>query len=190
MPKRIEDETVYQAAVQAVIERGYSGATTKQIAEAAGISEVTLFRKYGNKARLVKLAIADVAERIDLGSATRYSGDVEADLLRVVQMYQGTAEKSGRFFYTMLLEIPRHPELTDSLDLPIGMISEVGQLMVRYQEEGILTREHPLHAVSALLGPLIAANLVRGASADIPLPPLDLPTHVAHFLDGRSARSS
>lgn len=186
MPKRIEDEKVYLAAVQTVIERGYSGATTKQIAEAAHISEVTLFRKYGNKAQLVKLAIADMAEKIDLGSATHYSGNVAADLLRVVQMYQGTAEKSGRFFYTMLLEIPRHPELTDILDLPIGMISEVGQLVVRYQEEGILTQENPLFAVSALLGPLMAANLIREASTDIPLPPLDLPTHVAHFLDGRS----
>ena len=53
MPKIIEDENVYRAAVQVVIKRGYSGATTKQIAEAAGISEVTLFRKYGNKAQLI-----------------------------------------------------------------------------------------------------------------------------------------
>ena len=54
MPKIIDDEKVYQAALQVVIERGYARAKTKQIADAAGISEVTLFRKYENKAELIK----------------------------------------------------------------------------------------------------------------------------------------
>ena len=52
MPKVVEDEKIYSAAMQTVIERGYSGATTKQIAGAADISEVTLFRKYGSKAEI------------------------------------------------------------------------------------------------------------------------------------------
>ena len=32
MPKIIDDIQIYQAAIQTVIERGYSGATTKHIA--------------------------------------------------------------------------------------------------------------------------------------------------------------
>ena len=51
MPKVIEDEDVYQAVIEVVAEYGYSGATTKQMADAADVSEVTLFRKYGNKAQ-------------------------------------------------------------------------------------------------------------------------------------------
>ena len=42
MPKIIDDEKVYRAAMQAVIERGYAGATTKQIAEAAGCTDRTV----------------------------------------------------------------------------------------------------------------------------------------------------
>ena len=69
MPKIVPDATIFRAAIQVVTERGYSGATTRQIAEAAGISEVTLFRKYGNKAELMKQAIAAVTGQIDVRDA-------------------------------------------------------------------------------------------------------------------------
>ena len=85
MPKIIDDEKVYRAAMQVVIERGYARAKTKEIAEAAGISEVTLFRKYGSKAGLVKQAITATAVQMDFTSASHYTGDVAADLERVVQ---------------------------------------------------------------------------------------------------------
>ena len=185
MPKIIEDEKVYYAAMQTIIERGYAGATTKQIAEAADISEVTLFRKYGNKAQLVKKTIAAIAEMIDFGSAVRYTGNVFADLLSIVQRYQGTAEKNGQFFYTMLLEIPRYPELIDMLDPPLNMFNTLGQLLARYQADGVLKPEHPLHAVASLIGPLAITNMIRGTKTDVPFPTLDLPNHVTHFLNGR-----
>ena len=185
MPKIIEDEKIYRAAVQVVIERGYSGATTKQIAEMADISEVTLFRKYGNKAQLIKQAIAAMTDQIGLKTAATYTGDVEADLIRVAQTYQTSADEFGQFIYNVLLEVPRHPELADSLDMPLGLISRVGQLMARYQAEGILVQEHPLHAVAALWGPLMVTNVIRAAVPAGAPPPIDLVAHVVQFLDGR-----
>ena len=68
MPKIIEDEQVYLVALQTITERGYAGATTKQIAEAANMSEVTLFRKYGSKAELIRQAITAMAEQLDFES--------------------------------------------------------------------------------------------------------------------------
>ena len=44
MPKKIDNEAVYQGVVDRLIERGYAGATTKPIAALAGSSEVRLFR--------------------------------------------------------------------------------------------------------------------------------------------------
>lgn len=187
MPKIVENEAVYRHAMQLVLERGYAGATTKQIAEASGISEVTLFRKYGNKALLVQKAIAEAMEEADFPTAARYTGDVHADLLRIVQAYQGSAEKGGRFFYVLLSEIPRYPELKELLAIPLAMIDTFGALLARYQAEGVLLPEQRFHSVSALLGPLISANLIRNAAPEIPPPPIDLPTHVSRFLNGRRA---
>ena len=185
MPKIVRDADIYRAAIQVVIERGYSGATTRQIAEAADISEVTLFRKYGNKAQLIKEAIAAATGQFDLQTAAVYTGDVTVDLLQVAQTYQASAEEIGQFIYTIRLEIPRHPELAESLDMPLGLIDHVGQLLARYQADGILVQEHPLHAVAALWGPLMVTNIMRSAAPGVAPPPIDLAAHVAQFLDGR-----
>lgn len=185
MPKIVLDAQIYRAAIQVVVERGYSGATTRQIAAAAGISEVTLFRKYGSKAGLMKEAIAAMTSDFNLRAAATYTGDVAADLLRVAQTYQESAAEFGQFVYTVLLEVPRHPELADSLDMPLGLISQVGQLLARYQAEGVLIQEHPLHAVAALWGPLMVTNVIRAAAPGIAPPPFSLEAHVAQFLDGR-----
>ena len=185
MPKIIDDENVYRAAMQVVIERGYARAKTKEIAEAAGISEVTLFRKYGSKAELVKQAITATAVQMDFTSASHYTGDVAADLVRVVQAYQDLSAQHGQFITTLIGEITRHPELGDLLDAPLQLMEGVAALLARYQDEGVLKPELPLQAVAALLGPLMIANMIRQANAAISLPPLDAARHVDLFLNGR-----
>ena len=185
MPKIIDDEKVYRAAMQAVIERGYAGATTKQIAEAAGISEVTLFRKYESKSELIRQAILATAVQMDFTVASNYTGDVAADLQRVVEAYQELSAQHGQFITTLMGEISRHPELGDLLDAPLQLMEGVAGLLARYQEEGLLPPELPLQAVTALLGPLMIANMIRQFNAAIPLPPPDAARHVGLFLNGR-----
>ena len=185
MPKVIEDESVYQAVMQVVLERGYAGATTKQMAEAAGVSEVTLFRKYENKPELVRQAIAWLTGKIDFVTVTDYTGDVETDLMRMVQTYQDTAVQYGPFFAMVLSEVPRNSELAYIVAEPIRIFTSMAELLVRYQQEGMLKSEHPLHALAALLGPLMYSSLVRGAVYSPPVPALDLANHVACYLDGR-----
>jgi len=185
MPKLIANQQIYTAALQTVVERGYAGATTKQIAKAAAISEVTLFRKYGSKAELIRQAIAAMAAELDFESMAQYTGDVYADLRRVAELYQGSAEKNGRFIYAIMLEIPRYPELTATIDTPLEMFGAINTLLARYQTEGVLQEEHPMHALASLIGPLVTTNLIRITAKGVPLPPLDLEKHVDVFLNGR-----
>jgi AcrR family transcriptional regulator len=185
MPKIVRDEDIYQAVMQAMLERGYVGATTKQMAEAAGVSEVTLFRKYENKPELVRQAITWLMEKIDFAAITGYTGDVEADLMRMVQAYQDTAVQYGPFFAVIISEVPRNPELAGVVAEPIRIFTSMADLLARYQQEGVLKPEHPLHALAALLGPLMYSSLVRGAIFDTPIPVLDLSNHVSCYLDGR-----
>ncbi len=119
MPKVIENDYVYQAVMKVVLERGYAGATTKQMAEAAGVSEVTLFRKYENKPQLVRQAISWLAGQLEFKTAAQYSGDIKADLLHIVQAYQDLAIQHGPFIAVLLSEMPRNPELADFIDAPI-----------------------------------------------------------------------
>ena len=185
MPKIMKDEEIYQAVVQVISERGYAGATTKQMAEVANVSEVTLFRKYENKQQLVKQAIAFLVNQADFEAATQYTGDVAADLLRIVQAYQESAVQNGQFIFVLLAEMQRYVEMADLLDAPLRIFSRMGDLLARYQTEGQLQPENPMHALTALLGPLIYVDMLHKAMGDKVIPPLNLELHVTHFLAGR-----
>jgi len=189
MPKILKDEQIYYAVIQVVTERGYTGATTKQMARAAKVSEVTLFRKYGSKQQLVKEAISALINTTDLASAVQYTGDIHADLTRLVKAYQDSAVKYGGFITTLFSEMSRHPEVVDAVDEPLNIFMAMGEIIARYQEDGELQKEHPLHLLAVLLGPVMYIAIMRKAIRQASLPPLNLSTHVTHFLDGHRVES-
>ncbi|MGV0735052.1 TetR/AcrR family transcriptional regulator [Mycobacterium syngnathidarum] len=64
--RRTGDEVRSQLKAAASVvfaERGYTGATTKQIAARAGVTEALIFRHFGSKAELVDEAVLDTFER-------------------------------------------------------------------------------------------------------------------------------
>jgi AcrR family transcriptional regulator len=185
MPKVIADMQIFQAVMEIIAARGYAGATTRQIAEAAGVSEVTLFRKYGSKAELVKRTISSLVEQSEFESATQYTGDIRADLLRVLKSYQEGVIRNEHFFFVLFAELSRNPELADSFSQPMGLFQSIGQLLARYQAEGVLKPENPLHSVASLLGPLIYSSMIaRSAGKDF-VAPMQIDPHVRYFLEGR-----
>nr|WP_294999613.1 TetR/AcrR family transcriptional regulator [uncultured Methanobrevibacter sp.] len=50
------EERIINASFHILEKEGFSGATTKKIAEKAGVSEVTLFRKFESKEKLISIA--------------------------------------------------------------------------------------------------------------------------------------
>ena len=50
-------EKIITAAIRAYAESGFQGATTRRVAEIAGVNEVTIFRNFGSKAALMDEAL-------------------------------------------------------------------------------------------------------------------------------------
>lgn len=83
-------EKLLLAAIEVMAEKGYLGASTKEIAAAAGVNEVTLFRHFGCKSNLLEAALdryhyADIMTEL---FATRLTGELESDLHLIAQTYQ------------------------------------------------------------------------------------------------------
>lgn len=190
MPKLISDASVYLAALKTLAERGYAGATTRLIADAAGINEATLFRKYGSKPELITQAIQHGAFALDEGSMA-YTGSIEDDLVRAAQCYTAMMQRDGSLFPIIMSEMARHPELRATVSGPHEVIRELAALLLQYQEEGVLhTEEGPLQAVASFLGPLIVIAMLQGASPQIAPQSLHLRGHVGRFLRGRLSAGS
>ena len=85
------DETqlkIIDATMTLIIEKGYSGATTKNIAKLAGVNESTIFRRFDGKKEIVTAAMELPKWNPGLSESDFVShGNLEEDLLSFSRVY-------------------------------------------------------------------------------------------------------
>lgn len=181
MPAEIPEERIFEAVIGTVLEFGYASATTKQIAERAGISEMTLFRRFGNKDKLLQTALRFETTKF-IQEAVLYTGDLESDLERVIITYHRLLKEKGRVILELIVELPRRPGLRKSARIPQEGIAQVVELMARYQKEGRLKSDAPWQAALELLSPVFVIHMLHRVQ---PLPAkVDAKKMVERFVSG------
>ena len=184
MPKVIDESKIFSTALDILVSHGYEGATTQKIAAIAEVNEVTLFRKYGSKAGLFEKVIEHQLADTPLNKLV-YTGDLEADLLAIVEAYVETNETHGNIIPLLLIEMPRNPELHESFNTPWKNIQGIIKIIQKYQKQGQLKNESPLACLSALIGPILVSQMIRHANLNLPVPAINPQAHVEYFLLGR-----
>lgn len=88
------------AAIELMSEKGYSSTTTKEISVAAGVNEVTLFRHFGTKEKLVEAAFKryHYAEEMTKLFTESLTGELYADLLMISQRYHMLMNRNRKLF--------------------------------------------------------------------------------------------
>ena len=183
-------DALMNATLDVLAQHGLKGATTRAIAARAGVNEVTLFRKYGNKTALIRAAIQHRSGRVQQ-SAVQYTGNLEADLTHFAQQYQQALSTVGPVIRVMITEFPKHPELRDVLDGPRQLFAGMAALLGRYQQQGQLRPEPMTTLIPAFLGPLLLPQVVPDITALLmqeEVPPIAPEKHVQHFLYGRTLK--
>jgi AcrR family transcriptional regulator len=74
-------EALLEAAIKVYGEAGMRGATTRLIAEAANVNEVTLFRHFRTKGELMEAALLHVTSRTVGGPLPEHPVDPRAELI-------------------------------------------------------------------------------------------------------------
>lgn len=184
MPKVIDETKIFSAALDTLIAHGYEGATTGKIAEIACVNEVTLFRKYGSKAGLFEKVIEHQLADVPLNKLA-YTGELEADLLAIVEAYVETNEIHGNIIPLLLIEMPRYPDLQGTFSTPWKNIQGIIKIIQKYQKQGQLKEESPLACLSALIGPILVSQMILHANLNLSVPALNPQEHVDAFLHGR-----
>ncbi len=182
------DETadrIMDAVLHVLAERGLRGATTRVIAQRAGVHEVTLFRKFGSKNGLIRAAVSRQFETVGR-EGVQFTGDIEADLERLTSVYQNTLQAVGPMARVLLTEVPLEPELAACMDGPRQLLTTIAGMLNRYQEEGKLQPEPMATLVPALLGPVALPYVLPDPGSPTGQPQaLDPRMHVRRFLHGR-----
>lgn len=108
-------ERILGAAQKAFARDGLQGATTRTIAQEAGVNEVTLFRHFHNKEGLLAAVMVEVVQshqHAGGGEESAWTGDLKTHLQRFGSDLYAMLERDEAFLRTMIGEGRRHPDLS------------------------------------------------------------------------------
>jgi len=158
---------ILEAATRVFARDGISGATTREIARAARVNEVTLFRCFKNKNELLRQVVLQKCRRYEHVFAEA-GFETPDDLRRTVQAYADVYVKTLRdnedFVRTFIGELNRHLKLCRQLFVESS--KSVRQKLIAYltsaQKRGLVRRDlDVVIAADALTGMLMSGVLRR-----------------------------
>ena len=88
------------------------------------------------------------------------TGDLEADLIRVVEYYSGIYEHREGLIGTLILEGARDADMAALISEPLAAMSRIGELIAGYQRAGQMLEEPVQYAVQALVAPLLMTAIM------------------------------
>lgn len=173
------------AAARVFAERGYARATTRLIAAEAGLTEVTLFRHFGNKETLFSAVIEQfggqpLAEHLE----ERLSGDYHQDLLFVGNLLMKVMLERIDSLRLMLCEATHFPEVRQAM---VQNPRSLRQALARYFEEqierGQIRGIHPEALAQAFMGMFLAYAISEGILHEKVQPEISTDELVACFVE-------
>jgi AcrR family transcriptional regulator len=157
-------EQLLQAALRVYAVAGVRGATTRRIAQEAGVNEVTLFRHFGSKDTLLQEALAwesrHVIEGVRLPADPT---DPHRELLDFCRRQHRVLLESGPLIRTSMAEFGEHPEATRLVcQAPVRLAEELQQYLVRLRAVGLAGGDwQPRAAAAMLMGTLFSDAMGR-----------------------------
>ncbi|MFA0821987.1 MAG: TetR/AcrR family transcriptional regulator [Methanomethylovorans sp.] len=170
------EQRILDAALKVFASQGYTGATTRRIAEEANVAEVTLFRKFQSKENLLReVLIKNRVEISELDNLFRIdkNADIQTDLMILGKniakdMTDKKKDSKHRMLMFMLFEEGRRrPEvgeiLTSVFQMYITRLSEYFALQITY---GKMRNVNPRSAALTFISYFVYTSLLRGVVED------------------------
>lgn len=145
-------EQLLRAAVKVYSTAGTRGATTRRIAEEAGVNEVTLFRHFGSKEALLRDAVQTIYDHSVLTRLPADPVDPESELMQWCRHHHQFLVHSRSILRTSMAESAEHPEhVAQACKLPISIADELHAYLLKLRAKGLARGTWNARAASALL---------------------------------------
>ncbi len=174
------------AAARVFAETGYRGATTRRIAQVAGVNEVSLFRHCGSKGELILAALHHFGEAAPQAALPEEPEDPERELTDWARRHLRHLISVRSLIRAAIGESEEHQELAAcGSEHPRRVGRQVHEYLVRLQERGLAAGDFDAGAASAMLmGTLFSDALGRDLMPEFytRTPEQAATTYVALFL--------
>ncbi len=174
--------SLLKAAIKLFAEHGSRGATTRRIAQEAGVNEVTLFRHFPTKQALLHAALDQFASDTAYERLPDTPGDIGAELETWARDHHKHLHKLRALIRTSMGEFEDNPEqCKQALCLSISIANELTDYLTTAQRRGLIAPDVvPAAATAMLMGTLFSDAMGRD-----PMPeryPYTMRDGVTHYL--------
>lgn len=159
---------ILQAAARVYAQHGWRGATTRRIAEEAGVNEVTIFRQFGSKDALLDSVMHQCARLEHQISLPTEPVNPEQDLYRWVHAHHAGLVAMRDIVRQLMSEAAERPEAaTCAGQGPSGAVAQLQSYVVQLRRRGWITDPDTTRpaevrgAVTMLMGAIFADAINR-----------------------------
>lgn len=152
---------ILHAAARVYAEHGWRGATTRRIAEEAGVNEVTIFRQFGSKDALLDIATRECSRSDAQASLPLEPRNPEAELtVWATSIYEGLCLIRGIMLQMMTDATQRPDAMACAKHGPSSALAQLRDYVVRLRRDGWISETEGVRpgdvapAVSMLMGAL------------------------------------
>jgi AcrR family transcriptional regulator len=163
-----------EAALREFVARGYEAMSLEAIAAAAGVSKITLYRRWESKLALVRELLQSVSDETPIED----QGSLEENLRVLLrEAYQASITSlAGQIIPRLVAEVASHPELLEVYRKEIlrPRLERLKMLIARAHERGELQEDLPFTILADMFaGPIfyhltVLALVAPNTSEDVP----------------------
>jgi AcrR family transcriptional regulator len=159
------DRAIIAATLEIISEEGYEGVRVADVAERAGVSKATMYRRWPSKTDLVVAALRTTRplDPIDTGS-------LRTDLMELLTQFLAAVESTpvAGLLAALAAERQRMPHLAEALD---PFVAERIRVFIQVFQRGVARGEvepdTDLGLAASLMGGAIVIRLFFGGSIDV-----------------------
>lgn len=155
------DERILDAAARILAEVGFRATTTRRIAEEASVNEVTIFRHFGSKERLLLAALHRAAARDPAPPLPENPQDPSAELMAWCQVHMARLYAARHVLAASMAERAHYPDAcAHAGERPAHIHAELTGYLSRLRAAGLAGGDWvPEMAAAMLMGSLFATAI-------------------------------
>ncbi|HEX9085626.1 MAG TPA: helix-turn-helix domain-containing protein [Gemmatimonadaceae bacterium] len=156
-------DAILAAAAGVFAQHGFRGSTTRRIADAAGVNEITIFRQFGSKEALIRAAMQHLTQSAGLATLPDIPSDPERELTAWSESFMQHLRLHSSIIRKTMGEIEERPEMGEcATEVPRRASNDLCHYLLALKRQGRITEKfEPKTAAAMLMGAIFSDAMGR-----------------------------
>jgi len=162
-------DAILAATAGVFAQHGFRGSTTRRIADAAGVNEITIFRQFGSKEALIREAMQHLTQSAGLTTLPDIPADPERELTEWSESFIQHLRLRSSIIRKTMSELEERPEISEcASEVPRRASNDLCHYLTALKRQGRITEKFEAKTAAAMLmGAMFADAMGREMMPDV-----------------------